>query len=86
VGIAEVVMEFDADEAFDVPSELVAVTVKVYGVEAVSPVIVIVPVDESRIEELLGSELRAVINPEVEIEWVVASASQGESGIVAVHV
>ena len=42
-GIADVVMEFDADEAVDVPSELVAVTVKVYAVEAVSPVIVIVP-------------------------------------------
>jgi hypothetical protein len=41
--IADVVMEFDADEAPDVPSELVAVTVKVYAVEAVSPVIVIVP-------------------------------------------
>jgi hypothetical protein len=41
--IADVVMEFDADEAVDVPSELVAVTVKVYAVEAVSPVIVIVP-------------------------------------------
>ena len=41
--IADVVMEFDADEAVDVPSEFVAVTVKVYAVEAVSPVIVIVP-------------------------------------------
>ncbi len=36
-------MEFDADEAVDVPSELVAVTVKVYAVDAVSPVTVIVP-------------------------------------------
>ena len=35
-GIADVVMEFDADEAVDVPSELVAVTVKVYAVDAVS--------------------------------------------------
>ena len=34
VGIADVVMEFDADEAVDMPSELVAVTVKVYAVEA----------------------------------------------------
>ena len=41
--IADVVMEFDAAEAVDVPSELVAVTVKVYAVEAVSPVTVIVP-------------------------------------------
>ena len=35
--IADVVMEFDADEAVDVPSELVAVTVKVYAVEAFRP-------------------------------------------------
>ena len=96
--IADVVMEFDADEAVDVPSELVAVTVKVYAVEAVSPVIVIVPAvapakvpvkppgDESRIEEWLGSELRAAIGSDVEVEWVAAAASEGESGIVAVHV
>jgi hypothetical protein len=41
--IANVVMEFDATEAVDIPSELVAVTVKVYAVEVVSPVTVIVP-------------------------------------------
>jgi hypothetical protein len=38
-------MGFDADEALDTPSELVAVTVKVYVVEAVSPVIVTVPAE-----------------------------------------
>ena len=42
--------------------------------------------DESRIEEWLGSELRAAIGSDVEVEWVAASASEGESGIVAVHV
>jgi hypothetical protein len=40
----------------------------------------------SRIDEWLGSELRAAIGSDVEIEWVAASASEGESGIVAVHV
>ena len=42
--------------------------------------------DESRIEEWLGSELRAAIGSDVEVEWVAAAASEGESGIVAVHV
>jgi len=42
--------------------------------------------DESRIEEWLGSELRAAIVSDVEVEWVVVAASEGESGIVAVHV
>jgi hypothetical protein len=42
--------------------------------------------DESRIEEWLGSELHAAIGSEVEVEWATASASDGESGIVAVHV
>ena len=42
--------------------------------------------DESRIEEWLGSELRATIGSDVEVEWVAAVASEGESGIVAVHV
>ena len=31
-------------------------------------------------------ELRAVIGSGVEFEWVTAAASEGESGIVAVHV
>ena len=35
--------------------------------------------DESRIEEWLGSELRAAIGSDVEVEWVEASASEGES-------
>ena len=34
----------------------------------------------------LGSELRAAIGSDVEVEWVAAAASEGESGIVAVHV
>ena len=42
--------------------------------------------DESRIEEWLGSELRAAIGSDVEVEWVSASANDGDSGIVAVHV
>ena len=42
--------------------------------------------DETRIEEWLGSELRAAIGSDVEVEWVADSASEGESGIVAVHV
>jgi hypothetical protein len=42
--------------------------------------------DESRIEEWLGSELRAAIGSDVEVEWVSATSSDGESGIVAVHV
>jgi hypothetical protein len=42
--------------------------------------------DESRIEEWLGSELRAAIGSDVEVEWIAAAASDGETGIVAVHV
>ena len=42
--------------------------------------------DESRIEEWLGSELRAAIGSDVEVEWDSASANDGDSGIVAVHV
>jgi hypothetical protein len=42
--------------------------------------------DESRIEEWLGSELRAAIGSDVEVEWVAESANDGDSGIVAVHV
>jgi hypothetical protein len=42
--------------------------------------------DESCIEEWLGSELGAAIGSDVEVEWVAAAASDGESGIVAVHV
>ena len=42
--------------------------------------------EESHIEEWLGSELRAAIGLDVEVEWVAASASEGESGIIAVHV
>jgi hypothetical protein len=39
----EVVIELDADEASELPTELVATTVKVYEVLAVKPVIVKVP-------------------------------------------
>jgi hypothetical protein len=42
--------------------------------------------DESRIEEWLGSELRTAIGSDVEVEWITATASNGKSGIVAVHV
>ena len=42
--------------------------------------------DESRIEEWLGSELRAAIGSDVEDEWVSADVNDGDSGIVAVHV
>jgi hypothetical protein len=42
--------------------------------------------DESRIEELLGSELRTAIGSDVEVEWASKSANDGDSGIVAVHV
>ena len=42
--------------------------------------------DESRIEEWFGSELRAAIGSDVEVDWVAAAASDNESGIVAVHV
>jgi hypothetical protein len=41
--IGEVVIELDALEALDVPAELVAVTVNVYAVLGVKPVIEIVP-------------------------------------------
>lgn len=34
----------------------------------------------------VGSELGAAIGSDVEVEWVAASASDSESGIVAVHV
>jgi hypothetical protein len=42
--------------------------------------------NESRIEEWIGSEFSAVIGSDVEVEWVAAAASEGDSGIVAVHV
>jgi hypothetical protein len=42
--------------------------------------------DESRIEEWLGSELRAAIGSNVEVEWVSTSVNDGDSGIVAAHV
>jgi hypothetical protein len=42
--------------------------------------------DESRIKEWLGSALRTAIGSDVEVEWIPAAASEGESGIVAVHV
>jgi hypothetical protein len=42
--------------------------------------------DECRIEEWLGSELRAAVGLEFEVEWSAAATSKGESGIVAVHV
>ena len=42
--------------------------------------------DESCIEEWLGPELRSAIGSGVEVEWFAASASEGESGIAAVHV
>jgi hypothetical protein len=42
--------------------------------------------DESRIEEWLGSDLRAAIDSNFEVEWVEASVNDGDSGIVAVHV
>jgi hypothetical protein len=42
--------------------------------------------DESRIEEWLGSELHAAIGSDVEVQWVDASANDGDSGIIAVHV
>jgi hypothetical protein len=42
--------------------------------------------DDSRIEEWLGSKLRAAIGSDVEVEWVTVEATDGESGIVAVHV
>jgi hypothetical protein len=41
--IGAVVIEFEALEALDVPTELVAVMVKVYAVLAVSPVTEMVP-------------------------------------------
>jgi hypothetical protein len=42
--------------------------------------------DESRIEDWLGSEPRAVVGSDVEVERVAAAAREGESGIVAVYV
>ena len=38
------------------------------------------------IAEYLGSDLKAAIGSDVEVEWVAESANDGESGIVAVHV
>jgi hypothetical protein len=43
--------------------------------------------DKSRIEEWLGSELRAAIGSGLEVEWFAeAEASEDESGILAVHI
>jgi hypothetical protein len=38
--------------------------------------------DESRIEEWLGSELRAAIGSDVEVEWVPAAASDGNQELL----
>ena len=42
--------------------------------------------NESRIEEWVRSEFIAVIGSGIEVELVAAAASEGKSGIVAVHV
>ena len=42
--------------------------------------------DESRIKEWFGSELRAVVGSDVEVEWVENSVNDGDSKIVTEHV
>jgi hypothetical protein len=42
--------------------------------------------DEKTIETYLGSELKAALGSDVEVEWVSADTNDGDSGIVAVHV
>ena len=41
---------------------------------------------KSLIEEWFGSELRAAIGLDVEVEWVAESGNDGDSGMVSVHV
>ena len=41
--------------------------------------------DEQRIQEWLGSELSVALGSEVEIIWLTPADTEGESGIVAVH-
>jgi len=41
--------------------------------------------DEKRIQEWLGSELSVALGSEVEIIWLTPADTEGESGIVAVH-
>ena len=64
--------------SFDSPPTNGKANMKIVKVEIVG--------DESRIEEGFGSEPRAAIGLGVKAEWVAAAASNGELGIVAVHV
>ena len=41
--------------------------------------------DEKRIQEWLGSELSVALGSEVEVIWLTPADTEGESGIVAVH-
>jgi hypothetical protein len=41
--------------------------------------------DEKRIQEWLGNELSVALGSEVEIIWLTPADTEGESGIVAVH-
>lgn len=41
--------------------------------------------DPIRIEEWLGSDLATTLGSEVEVEWLTPADTEGESGIVAVH-
>ena len=53
VGTPTVVVELEALEATEVPAELVAVTVNVYAVPAVNPVIAIVPLPACEIDPVI---------------------------------
>ena len=41
--------------------------------------------DEKRIEEWLGNDLTTALGSEVEVMWLSPADTEGESGIVAVH-
>ena len=41
--------------------------------------------DEKRIQEWLGSALSVALGSEVEVIWLTPADTEGESGIVAVH-
>ena len=41
--------------------------------------------DEKRITDLLGNDLATALGSEVEVQWLSPADTEGESGIVAVH-
>lgn len=64
--------------SFDHPSTYGTAIAKIVKVEIAG--------DELNIEEWFGSELRAAIGSDVEVEWISADANDSDSRIIAIHV